>query len=96
MQSLLLAWVCLGSSCLELSVRVSRVCLNLKARSTSINFIETTNQKPTIVAQKLKRKEHKHTTKENHQTTRKETKRSTGKSIKKTTTTTGKHIVKCQ
>ena len=39
-----------------------------------MNFIETTNQKPTIVAQKLKRKEHKHTTKENHQITRGETK----------------------
>ena len=93
MQSLLLAWVCLGSSCLELSVRVSRVCLNFKDyvfkttrcsfRSTYMNSIETTNQKPTIVVQKLKRKNHKHTTKENHQTTRKETKRSTGKSILK-------------
>ena len=48
-----------------------------------MNSIETTNQKPTTIAQKLKRKEHKHTNKENHQTTRKETKRSTGKSILK-------------
>ena len=34
-----------------------------------------TNQKPTINTQKLKRKEHKHITKENHQTTREEKKR---------------------
>ena len=50
---------------------------------SNMNSIEITNQKPTIAAQKLKRKEYKHTTKENHQTTRKETKRSTGKSILK-------------
>ena len=48
---------------------------------SNMNSIEITNQKPTIAAQKLKRKEYKHTTKENHQTTRKETKRSTVKSI---------------
>ena len=35
----------------------------------------TTNQKPAIDTQKLKRKEHKLTTKENHQTTRQEIKR---------------------
>ena len=34
----------------------------------------TTNQKPTIDTQKLKRKEHKHTTKENHQATAKQNK----------------------
>ena len=33
------------------------------------------NQKPTMDTQELKRKKHKHTTKENHQTTRIETKR---------------------
>lgn len=33
--------------------------------------MEITNQKPTIDIQKLARKEHKHTAKENHQTTRK-------------------------
>ena len=32
----------------------------------------TTNQKPTIDTQKLERKEHKHTTKENNQITREE------------------------
>ena len=40
-----------------------------------MNPMVTTNQKPTIDTQKLKRKEHKHTTKENHQTTREQTKR---------------------
>ena len=40
-----------------------------------MNFMEMTNQKPTIDTQKLERKEHKHSTKENHQTTREETKR---------------------
>ena len=35
----------------------------------------TTNQKPTIDTQKLKRKEHKHTTKENHQATVKKKKK---------------------
>ena len=34
----------------------------------------TTNQKPTLDTQKLERKEHKDTTKENHQTKREETK----------------------
>ena len=36
--------------------------------------MESTKQKPTIDTQKLERKEHKHTTKENHQTIREETK----------------------
>ena len=35
----------------------------------------TTNQKPPVDTQKLKRKENKHTSKENHQTTREETER---------------------
>ena len=34
-----------------------------------MNFMVTTNQKPTIDIQKLERKKHKHNTKENHQTT---------------------------
>ena len=34
-----------------------------------------TNQKATIDTQKLKRKEHKHNTKENNQTTREDTER---------------------
>ena len=44
-------------------------------RSTYINRMVAINQKPTTSTQKLERKEHKHTTKENHQTTREETKR---------------------
>ena len=40
-----------------------------------MNPVVTTNQKPTIDTQKLKRKEHKHTTKENHQITKEEMKR---------------------
>ena len=43
--------------------------------STYMNPILTTNQKPTIDTQTPKRKESKHTTKENHQTTTGETKR---------------------
>ena len=39
-----------------------------------MNPMVTTNQKPTIDTQKLKRKGHKHTTKENHQTTGKKQK----------------------
>ena len=35
----------------------------------------TTNQKPSTDTQKLERKKHKQTTKENHQTIREETKR---------------------
>ena len=51
------------------------MCLNYqfkttRYRSTYMNPMVTTNQKPTTNTQKLKRKEHKHTTKENHQTTR--------------------------
>ena len=41
-------------------------------RSTYMNCIVTTHQKPTTDVQKLERKEHKHTTKENHQITREE------------------------
>ena len=40
-----------------------------------MNPMVTTNKKPTIDTQKLKRQVHKKTTKENHQTTREETKR---------------------
>ena len=44
-------------------------------RPTYMNPMVTTNQKSTIDMQKLKRKKHKHTTKENYQTTKEETKR---------------------
>ena len=44
---------------------------------------------------KLKRREHKHTTKENHQTTREETKRRKTKQ-RKTTKITGKQEIKWQ
>ena len=37
-----------------------------------MNPITTTNQKPTIDTQKLKRKGHKNTTKETHQITKKQ------------------------
>ena len=56
-------------------------CLNLNDyqfktkynyRSTYMNPITTTNQKPTIDTQKLKRKGHKNTTKETHQITQKQ------------------------
>ena len=40
-----------------------------------MNPMGTTNQKPTIDTQKLERKEHRHTTKEDYQTTKEETKR---------------------
>ena len=60
-----------------------------------MNHMVTTNQKPTIVTQKLKRNGHKHTTKENHQTTREETKRRKTKQ-RKTTKITGKQEIKWQ
>ena len=40
-----------------------------------MNLMVTTNQKPIIDTQKIKRKEPKHNTKENDQTTREKTKR---------------------
>lgn len=53
------------------------MCLNLSANqlktsryncwSTNINPLVTTNQIPTVHTQKLERKEHKNTTKENDQ-----------------------------
>ena len=52
----------------------------------------TTNQKPTTDTQKLERKEHKYTTKENHQITREETKK---KEMQRTTKTIGKQVIKC-
>ena len=52
--------------------------------------VVTTNQKPTIDTQKLRRKEHKHTIKESYQTTREETKR---RNEKRTTQTTGKQVM---
>ena len=56
-------------------------------RLTYMNPMVSTSQKPTIDTQKIKRKEHKHTTKENHQTTREETKRRNEQ--RKTTKTIG-------
>ena len=63
--------------------RSFRMCLNLKHylfktnsysyRSAYMNCVVTTNQISLIDTQKLEKKEHKHTTKENHQTTREET-----------------------
>ena len=63
-------------------------------RSTYMNPMTTTNRKPTIDTQKLKRKEQEHT-KEYHQTTGEETKRrrnEQGKTIK----TTRKQVIKWQ
>ena len=60
-----------------------------------MNPIVTTNQKPTIDTQKLKRKEHKHTTKGNHQTTGEETK-SRRSEQRRTTKTTRKQVIKWQ
>ena len=64
--------------------RSFRMCLNLNEyqfktskycyRSTYMNPMVTTDQKPTIDT-KTERKKHKHTTKENHQTIRAEAKR---------------------
>ena len=45
----------------------------------------TTNQKPITDKQKLKRKEHKHTTIENHQITRQKKKNRTDKNYKNKT-----------
>ena len=59
-----------------------------------MNPIVTTNQKPTIDTQKIDRKEHKHTTKENHQTKREETKRR--KEQRRTTETARKQVTKWQ
>ena len=39
-------------------------------RSTYMNLMKTTNQRPTIDTHKIKAKEPKHNTKENHQTKR--------------------------
>ena len=59
-----------------------------------MNPMVTTNQKPTIDAQKLTRKEHKHITEKNNQTTREETNRRNEQ--RKTTKTTGKQVIKWQ
>ena len=63
--------------------RSFRMCLNLNVyqflksrysyRSTYMNAMVTTNQKPTIDIQKEERKEHRQSTKENHQTTKENT-----------------------
>ena len=60
-----------------------------------MNHMVTTNQKPTIVTQKLKRNGHKHTTKENHQTTREET-RTRRNEQRRTTKSTRKQVIKWQ
>ena len=62
-------------------------------RSTYINLMVTTNQKPTIDTQKLGRKDYKHTIKENHQTIREKTKRRR-KVQRRTAKTTRKQVTK--
>ena len=59
-----------------------------------MNRMVTTSQKPTIGSQKLKRKEHKHTTKEKYQSTKEETKRRNEQ--RRTTKSMGKQEVKWQ
>ena len=56
-----------------------------------MNPMVTTNQNSTIDRQKLERKNHKHTTKENHQTRMEETK--TRKELR-TTKIARKHVTK--
>ena len=51
-------------------LNTSRQCY----RSAHMKPVVTTNQKPTIDAQKLERKKYKYTAKENHKTTREKTK----------------------
>ena len=63
-------------------------------KSTYMNSIVTTKQKPTIDTQKLERKEPKHNTKENDQTTREETKRR--KEQRGTTKITRKQVTEWQ
>ena len=53
----------------------------------------TTNQKPITDQQKLKRKEHKHTTIENHQITRQKKKNRTDKNYKNNPKTSNKVAV---
>ena len=81
------------------------MCLNLNNyqfktgrdsyRSTYMNPMVTTNQKPTIATHKLKRKEHKHTSKEYKQTTKIETKKRRNKEGGNTKTTR-KQVIKWQ
>ena len=59
---------------------------------TYMNPMVTTNQKPTIDAQKVERKEHKHTTKANHQNTREEIKR-TEKNYRNNWKTSNKMVI---
>ena len=51
-------------------------------RSTYMNFMKTTNQRPTIDTHKIKTKEPKHNTKENHQTKRNRLREETHKNCK--------------
>ena len=79
------------------------MCLNLNDyyfktsrynyRSAYMNLMVTTNQKPTINTQKLKRKEYTHTAKDNPQTTREEAKRRRNEK-RITTKTSGKQVIK--
>ena len=81
--------------------RYFTMCLNLNyyqfkrsrfsCTSTYMNPVVTTNQKPTVVTQKWRGKEHKHTTKENHQTKKEEAKRRNEQ--RKTTKTTRKQVI---
>ena len=63
-------------------------------QSIYMNPMVTANQKHTMDTQKPKRKEVKHTNKENHQTTREEIKKR--KEQRRTTKTTSKQVTKCQ
>ena len=62
--------------------------------STYLKTRVTTNQKHTTDSQKAKRKEFKHTERENHQTTKGKTKRRNEQ--RRTTKTTGKQDLKWQ
>ena len=62
--------------------------------STYLYYMITTKQKHTVESQRTKRKEFKHTTKENHQNTEGKTKRKRNEQ-RRTTKTTGKQGLKC-
>ena len=79
------------------------MCLNLNDyqfkssrfnyRSTYVNQMVTTNQKPTIGTERKEKKKRNQTTKENHQTATGKTKKN---EKRRTTKTTGKQIIKWQ
>ena len=58
-----------------------------------IHLMVTTNQKPVLAMQKIKRKEYKHISKESHQITREESQR---RKKERTTKTTIKQVTKWQ